>query len=138
MVQNKFQGECSKIFGSSKLPAGTYTIVGADLFEKEYTLNGKKEKYASLEVLFKDVEMTLPLNGCWRKRCDVGGKAHQATGSFFTKLLEEATGKTFPEVVVYINERLKDRKIQLDYEDYQTNYGFGSVPIANFIEKEDK
>lgn len=131
----KFEGECRKVFGSSKAPAGEYTIAGADLFKRSYTLNNETKDYASLEVLVEGSEFTIPLNGCWRSRRAADGKAHKASGTFFDELFAKATGKTFDEVVKIINDTLKGRKININYVDYPNDFGFGSVPVINFVEK---
>jgi hypothetical protein len=135
ITATKFEGECRKVFGSAKLPAGNYTIKGADLFAKKYTLNNEEKTYASIEVLIEGSEYTIPLNGCWRPRRAADGKAHKASGSFFDKLFSEATGKTFDEVVEIINKDFKGRHIKVDYVDYPNDFGFGSVPVINFIEE---
>jgi hypothetical protein len=135
ITAEKFEGECRKVFGSAKLPAGTYTIAGADLYKRSYTLNGETKEYASLEVLVEGSTFTIPLNGCWRPRRAADGKAHKASGSFFDKLFNEATGKTFDEVVEMIDKDFKGRHIKVDYIDYPNDFGFGSVPVINFIEE---
>jgi hypothetical protein len=135
ITATKFEGECRKVFGSAKLSAGTYTIAGAGLFNRSYKINDMDKNYASLEVLIQDSEYTIPLNGCWRKRRDVQGNAHQASGTFFTELFSKATGKTFDEVVEFINKNFQGRQIQVAYTDYPNEFGFGSVPIINFIEE---
>lgn len=134
----KFEGECRTVFGSAKLSAGTYTIADAGLYKRSYTLNGDTKEYASLEVKVSESEFAIPLNGCWRSRRAADGTAHKASGSFFDELFVKATGKTFDEVVKLINKDFKDRKIRVNYVDYPNNFGFGSVPVINFVEEEGK
>lgn len=138
ITAKQFEGECRKVFGNSKLSAGEYTIANAELFERSYRLNNEPKIYASLEVLVEGSEFTIPLNGCWRQRRAADGKAYKASGSFFDKLFAKATGKTFDEVVELINKDFKGRRIKVDYVDYPNEFGFGSVPVINFIEEEGK
>ena len=129
-----------KTFGGNAVPAGTYTIAGARIVEATMNLNGEERKYDALELTFKteagaEVNGTLSLNGCWRPRRGEDGKAYQASGSFFTEVLNKCAGKSFTATRDYINATYTGRKVAVNYTDYPSlSGGYGRVPVVEFAQ----
>lgn len=130
----------NKTFGGNAVPAGTYLISGARIVEATMNLNGEERKYDALELMFKteagvEVNGTLSLNGCWRPRRGEDGRPYQASGSFFTTLLNACTGKSFTEVRDHINATYQGRKVAVNYTDYPSlSGGYGRVPTVEFAQ----
>lgn len=130
----------NKTFGGNAVPAGTYLISGARIVEATMNLNGEERKYDALELMFKteagvEVNGTLSLNGCWRPRRGEDGRPYQASGSFFTTLLNACTGKSFTDVRDHINATYQGRKVAVNYTDYPSlSGGYGRVPTVEFAQ----
>lgn len=130
----------NKVFGGNAVPAGTYIIAGARIIDAMMNINGEERKYHSLELMFTteagaEVAGTLSLNGCWRPRRGEDGKPYQASGSFFTTLLNACTGKVFTDTRNYINASYKGRKVAVNYTDYPSlSGGYGRVPTVEFAQ----
>lgn len=125
-----------KIFGGAALPAGTYHIHSAFCDTDSLELNGKVRKFETIEVrVFNEqnevLRSTLRLNGCWRPRKGADGKAYQASGTFFEKLIKTCAGTTFSETRDFINANLAGFQLVLTYERYPSATGFGNLPICN-------
>jgi hypothetical protein len=130
----------NKVFGGNAVPAGIYLISGSRIVEATMNLNGEERKYDALELMFKtlagaEVNGTLSLNGCWRPRRGEDGRPYQASGSFFTELLNNCTGKSFTEVRDHINATLVGRKVAVNYTDYPSlSGGYGRVPVVEYAQ----
>ena len=125
-----------KIFGGAALPAGTYNIHSAFCSNDSLEINGKVRRFETLEVrVFNEqnevLRSTLRLNGCWRPRKGADGKAYQASGTFFEKLIKQCAGTTFSETRDFINANLAGFQLVLTYEQYPSATGFGNLPICN-------
>ena len=125
-----------KIFGGAALAAGTYHIHSAFCSNDSLEINGKVRRFETLEVrVFNEqnevLRSTLRLNGCWRPRKGADGKAYQASGTFFEKLIKTCAGTTFSETRDFINANLAGFQLVLTYERYPSATGFGNLPICN-------
>lgn len=132
--------QSNKVFGGNAVPAGTYIIAGARISNATMNINSEERKYHSLELMFTtetgaEVAGTLSLNGCWRPRRGEDGKPYQASGSFFTTLLNACTGKEFTDTRDYINATYKGRKVAVNYTEYPSlSGGYGRVPTVEFAQ----
>ena len=129
-----------KTFGGNAVTAGTYLIESARIVENTVTIAGQAERtYDALELTFKTeqgapVHGTLTLNGCWRPRRGEDGKAYQASGSFFTQVLNACTGKSFTETRDFINQTFANKKVSVNFTDYPSlSGGYGHVPVVEVL-----
>lgn len=131
--------ESDKTFGGSFVSPGSYFISHASITPETAKIDGVEKEYDKLQLHLKhiqdngtaggDVETTLSLNGCWRARRGTDGKRYIASGSFYNKLIEACSGKSFSATRDYINANLANKKITLSYDEYPSQQGgWGRVP----------
>lgn len=124
--------DSQKRFGGTALPAGEYVIHSAFCYQDVLETQKGPRLYDTLEVRVQEPngripQATLRLNGCWRPRKGSDGQAYAAKGNFFEGLKQACTGQTFSEVRNYINSKLIGFKINLSWENYPSQTGFGQV-----------
>lgn len=124
--------ESQKRFGGTALVAGNYVIHSAFCYQDVLETQKGPRLYDTLEVRVQDTsgkipQATLRLNGCWRPRKGSDGQPYSAKGNFFEGLKNRCTGKTFSEVRDFINQNLVGYKINLSWENYPSQTGFGQV-----------
>lgn len=132
--------DSKKVFGGSKLLAGNYIVVKALVTEETNPVDATKT-YHLLQVVVKDAatqvecESVLPLNGIWRARRAQDGSKHQASGDFVKALATNCTGKSFAEVVAFINANYAGKTLAIAYDEYPSasHNGFATVPIINLV-----
>lgn len=144
MAKDPKNGASIKVFGGTSVPAGNYFISSAIITEEILKIDGEPDKpYDCLQLVLKhdnngtpgaECENTLSLNGCWRPRRDSYDKRYQASGSFFTQLLNTCQGKSFDATRDFINSTFANRRISVNYQEYPSQSGgFGRVPVVEFL-----
>lgn len=144
MAKNPKNGASTKVFGGTSVPVGNYFISSAIITEEVLKIDGEPDKpYDCLQLVLKhdnngtpgaECENTLSLNGCWRPRRGSDDKRYQASGSFFTQLLNTCQGKSFDATRDFINSTFANRRISVNYQEYPSQSGgFGRVPVVEFL-----
>lgn len=135
---------CTKVFGGTSVPSGNYFISSALISDEVLKIDGEPDKpYKMLQLVLKheqngtpgiECENTLSLNGCWRPRRGSDDRRYQASGSFFTQLLNTCQGKSFDATRDFINSTFANRRISVNYQEYPSQSGgFGRVPVVEFL-----
>lgn len=135
------KAESTRVFGGSAVPAGKYNILRALVCDDTMTIDGVDKTFDALYVEFNDgsgnsLPNALRLNGCWRKGIKSDGTlVDRARGTFYADLRAKMTGKSFSEVVEYINSNYKGKDVVLSYEDYTNNNGDAAhITEVNFVD----
>jgi hypothetical protein len=134
----------NKVFGGNSVAPGTYFISDSIIVEETLSIQGEPDTtYDSLQVVLKydqngaqgaEVDTGLQLNGCWRPRRASDGSRHQASGDFFTALLQACQGKSFDQTRDFIKANYVGRRISIAYQEYPSQHGgFAKVPVVNFL-----